>query len=343
MENRQKIRLGISIGDPNGIGIEVILKTFQDLRMLELCTPVIFGSTKTISYHKNALNLKTPIHGLTDIKKLIHNKINLLNIWQETVDINFGKASQTAGKFAFLSFKKATEALINNDIDVLVTAPINKQTIHSDEFKFKGHTDYLESVLEGESLMILMDGELRMGLATAHVPLKEVSELITSELIENKIKILNRTLKQDFSIQKPKIAVLGLNPHSGDNGLIGTEENDIIIPTLNKLQESGILAFGPFPADGFFGHKTYLEYDAVLAMYHDQGLAPFKALTFGNGVNFTAGLSKIRTSPDHGTAFDIAGRGKANFNSFKAAVYDAIDIFRQRKNNFQLTENKLKV
>jgi len=343
MGNEHKIRLGISIGDPNGIGIEVILKTFQDARMLELCTPVIFGSTKTISYHKNALNLKNPIHGLTDIKKLVNNRMNLLNIWQETVEIDFGKPSQTAGKFAFLSLKKATEALISNDIDVLVTAPINKQTIHSDEFKFKGHTDYLESVLEGESLMILMDGDLRMGLATAHVSLKEVSELITSELIENKIKILNKTLKQDFGIQKPKIAVLGLNPHSGDNGVIGNEEVDIIIPTLNKLQESGILAFGPFPADGFFGHETYLEYDAILAMYHDQGLAPFKALTFGNGVNFTAGLSKIRTSPDHGTAFDIAGKGKADFNSFKTAVYSAIDIFRQRKSNFQLIENRLKV
>jgi len=343
MENEHKIRLGISIGDPNGIGIEVILKTFQDLRMLELCTPVIFGSTKTISYHKNALNLKNPIHGITDVKKLVHNKLNLLNIWQETVDINLGQASKNAGKFAFLSFKKATEALINNDIDVLVTAPINKQTIHSDEFKFMGHTDYLESVLEGESLMILMDDNLRMGLATAHVPLKDVSGLITSELIENKINILNQTLKQDFNIQKPKIAVLGLNPHSSDNGVIGTEENDIIIPTLNKLQESGILAFGPFPADGFFGHKTYLKYDAILAMYHDQGLAPFKALTFGNGVNYTAGLSKIRTSPDHGTAFDIAGKGEADYNSFKTAVYSAIDIFRNRKNNQKLVENRLKV
>jgi len=343
MENKQKIRLGISIGDPNGIGIEVILKTFQDARMLELCTPVIFGSTKTVSYHKNTLNLKNPIHGITDIKRLVHNKLNLLNIWQETIEINLGKPSKTAGKFAFLSLKKAAEALLSNDIDVLVTAPINKKTIQSDEFKFKGHTDYLESILEGESLMILMDGDLKMGLATAHVPIKEVSELITEELIENKIKILNKTLKQDFGIQRPKIAVLGLNPHSSDNGVIGSEENNIIIPTLNKLQDSGILAFGPFPADGFFGHRTYLEYDAILAMYHDQGLAPFKALTFGNGVNFTAGLSKIRTSPDHGTAFDIAGKGKADFNSFKAAVYSAIDIFRQRKKSLQLAENKLKM
>jgi len=310
--------------------------------MLELCTPVIFGSTKTITYHKNALNLNNSILGITNVKNIVNNKLNLLNIWQETVNINLGKASQITGKYAFLSLKKATEALINNDIDALVTAPINKQTIQSDKFKFKGHTDYLESKLEGESLMILMDDNLRIGLATAHIPLKEVSKCITAELIENKVNILNQSLKQDFGIQKPKIAVLGLNPHSGDNGVIGTEENEIIIPTLNKLQESGILAFGPFPADGFFGHKTYLQFDAILAMYHDQGLAPFKALTFGNGVNFTAGLSKIRTSPDHGTAFDIAGQNKADFNSFKAAVYSAIDIFRTRKLNLDLVNNKLK-
>jgi len=341
MVNEHKLRLGISIGDLNGIGIEVILKTFQDLRMLEMCTPVIFGSTKTISYHKNALNLKTPIHGLPNIKKLVHNKINVLNIWQETVEISFGKASETAGKYAFLSLKKATEALINNDIDVLVTAPINKKTIQSKEFKFKGHTDFLESALKGESLMILMDNDLKVGLVTGHVPLKDVSALITKELIEDKTKILNHTLKQDFSIQKPKIALLGLNPHCGDDGVIGTEDNKVIIPALNKLQDMGILAFGPFAADGFFGQKTYLQYDAVLAMYHDQGLAPFKALTFGNGVNFTAGLSKIRTSPDHGTAFDIAGQNKANFESFKAAVYSAIDIFKQRKINLELIKNKL--
>ncbi len=342
MKKDDKIRLGISIGDLNGIGIEVVLKTFDDVRMLDFCTPVIFGSAKTISYHKNALNLQTPIVGISNINSIIHNKINLLNVWQESVDINLGQVSSVAGKYAYLSLKAATEALKSNNIDVLVTAPINKQTIQSDNFHYKGHTEYLESLLDGKSLMILMDGNLRMGLATTHIPLSQVAEKITPELIQEKIAILNQTLIQDFNIQKPRIAVLGLNPHCGDNGVIGNEEIDIIIPTLNKIQESGILAYGPYAADSFFGNKTYLGFDAILAMYHDQGLAPFKALSFGNGVNFTAGLSKIRTSPDHGTAFDIAGKGIADYNSFKSAVYSAIDIFRNRETYLDLKENQLK-
>lgn len=342
MKKDDKIRLGISIGDLNGIGIEVVLKTFDDVRMLDFCTPVIFGSAKTISYHKNALNLQTPIVGISNINSIIHNKINLLNVWQESVDINLGQVSSVAGKYAYLSLKAATEALKSNNIDVLVTAPINKQTIQSDNFHYKGHTEYLESLLDGKSLMILMDGNFRMGLATTHIPLSQVAEKITPELIQEKIAILNQTLIQDFNIQKPRIAVLGLNPHCGDNGVIGNEEIDIIIPTLNKIQESGILAYGPYAADSFFGNKTYLGFDAILAMYHDQGLAPFKALSFGNGVNFTAGLSKIRTSPDHGTAFDIAGKGIADYNSFKSAVYSAIDIFRNRETYLDLKENQLK-
>jgi 4-hydroxythreonine-4-phosphate dehydrogenase len=336
-----KIRIGISLGDLNGIGIEVILKTFQDQRMLDFCTPIIFGSTKTVSYHKNTLNFKNNIQGISHISNHLQGKINLLNIWQETVAINLGQASNEVGKYAYLSLEKATEALKNNSIDVLVTAPINKQTIQSDAFKFKGHTEYLESQLEGESLMILMDGNLRMGLVTTHVPLKDVANLITPELIEKKVAILNNSLKQDFGIEKPKIAVLSLNPHSGDNGVIGDEEKDIIIPTIEKIQEQGFLTYGPYAVDSFFGNKTYTQFDAVLAMYHDQGLAPFKALSFGTGVNFTAGLSKIRTSPDHGTAFDIAGKGLADANSFKQAVYSAIDIFRARKRYLELTEKPL--
>ncbi len=341
MKKDDKIRVGISLGDINGIGIEVILKTFEDTRMLDFCIPVLFGSTKTVSYHKNALHLNNNIQGITNIKNLVPNRINLLNIWQETVNINLGEASAEAGRYAYLSLKKATEALKNNDIDVLVTAPINKKTIQSEEFKFKGHTEYLESELEGESLMILMDGNLRMGLLTTHVPLKEVANYVTPDLLEKKLTILNQTLKQDFNIGKPKIAVLGLNPHCGDNGVIGTEENEIIIPTLEKIQEKGVLAFGPYPADSFFGNKTYQKFDAILAMYHDQGLAPFKALSFGNGVNYTAGLSEIRTSPDHGTAFDIAGKGTADFSSFKQAVFSAIEIFRKRQSNLELLENPL--
>lgn len=342
MKKDDKIKLGISIGDLNGIGIEVVLKTFDDVRMLDFCTPIIFGSAKTISYHKNVLNLQTPIVGISNINSIIHNKINLLNVWQESVDINLGQVSSVSGKYAYLSLKAATEALKNNSIDVLITAPINKQTIQSDDFHFKGHTEYLESMLNGKSLMILMDGNLRMGLATTHIPLSQVAEKITPELIQEKIAILNQTLIQDFNIQKPRIAVLGLNPHCGDNGVIGNEEIEIIIPTLNKIQESGILAYGTYAADSFFGNKTYLGFDAILAMYHDQGLAPFKALSFGNGVNFTAGLSKIRTSPDHGTAFDISGKGIADYNSFKSAVYSAIDIFRNRETYLDLKENQLK-
>lgn len=341
MKKDDKIRVGISLGDINGIGIEVILKTFEDTRMLDFCIPVLFGSTKTVSYHKNALHLNNNIQGITNIKNLVPNRINLLNIWQETVNINLGEASAEAGRYAYLSLKKATEALKNNDIDVLVTAPINKKTIQSEEFKFKGHTEYLESELEGESLMILMDGNLRMGLLSTHVPLKEVANFVTPDLLEKKLTILNQTLKQDFNIEKPKIAVLGLNPHCGDNGVIGTEENEIIIPTLENIQEKGVLAFGPYPADSFFGNKTYQKFDAILAMYHDQGLAPFKALSFGNGVNYTAGLSEIRTSPDHGTAFDIAGKGTADFSSFKQAVFSAIEIFRKRQSNLELLENPL--
>lgn len=343
MGKDDKIRLGISIGDLNGVGIEVILKTFEDQRMLDFCTPIIFGSTKTLSYHKNALNLKNPIQGISQINKPVANKLNLFNVWQELVDINLGQASEVAGKYAYLSLKSATEALKNNDIDVLVTAPINKHTIQSDAFNFKGHTEYLESELEGTSLMILMDGDLRMGLATTHLPLKDVAEKITAQLLEDKIDILNKTLIQDFGIQKPKIAVLGLNPHCGDNGVIGTEETEIIIPTLNKIQEKGILAYGPFAADSFFGNKSYTDFDAILAMYHDQGLAPFKALSFGHGVNFTAGLSRIRTSPDHGTAFDIAGKGQADYSSFKEAVFSAIAIFRARATYLKLKENQLLV
>ena len=343
MKKEDKIRLGISIGDINGIGLEIILKTFADQRMLDFCTPIIFGSSKTVSYHKNASNLTNSIQGLSQLDRPVPNKINLYNVWQDVTEIKLGEASEKAGKYAFLSLKKATEALTDNDIDVLVTAPINKHTIQSDEFKFKGHTEYLESQLEGESLMILMDGNLRMGLVTTHVPLSEVSQLITEELITRKIEIMHQTLLQDFGIQKPKIAVLGLNPHCGDNGVIGEEEQDIIIPTLEKIQEKGVLAYGPYAADSFFGNKTYTKFDAVLAMYHDQGLAPFKALSFGSGVNFTAGLSKVRTSPDHGTAFDLAGKGKADFQSFKAAVFSAIEIFKTRKSFQNLKENQLAV
>jgi 4-hydroxythreonine-4-phosphate dehydrogenase len=341
MEKSEKIVVGISIGDINGIGIEVILKTFQDKRMLDFCTPVIFGSTKTVSFHKKKLNIDTNLHGITSINQLAHNKVNLLNIWKEEVPIEIGTATKISGECAYTSLEAAVKHLNKNEIDVLLTAPINKENIQSDTFNFPGHTEYLESELDGESLMILISDTLRVGLITGHIPISQVSEQITPELIKKKVDILHASLIEDFGINKPKIAVLGLNPHCGDKGVIGKEDDEIIRPTIKEIQNSGKIVYGPYPADGFFGSNAYTQFDAILAMYHDQGLAPFKALSFGNGVNFTAGLSKVRTSPDHGTAFEIAGKGKADPTSFKEALFTALDIFNKRKEYKKLTHNVL--
>ena len=342
MDTSDKIIVGISIGDLNGIGLEIILKTFEDKRMLDFCTPVIFGSSKTTSIHKKVSKLDTSVHGIHSLDKIIHGKVNLLNTWKEDVRVELGKITPVGGKYALKSLSSAVEALKNNAIDVLLTAPINKENIQSEEFKFPGHTEYLEDNLEGESLMILMTDELRIGLITGHIPVAEIAETITPELIKKKVDIMYKSLKQDFSITKPKIAVLGLNPHCGDNGVMGNEDDVIIRPTIAKIKETGKLVFGPYAADGFFGSKNYKNFDGILAMYHDQGLAPFKALSFGNGVNFTAGLDKIRTSPDHGTGYDIAGKGKANNDSFKEALFSAIKIYKNRKEQIELEANALK-
>lgn len=342
MDKANKIIVGISVGDINGIGIEIILKTFEDKRMLDFCTPVLFASNKLISYHKKALRLNTNIHGITSLDKLVHGKVNLLNSWKEEVKIDLGKITEDGGKFALKSLQAAVGALKKNQIDIIITAPINKENIQSEEFKFPGHTEYLEENFDGKSLMILMTDELRIGLITGHIPVSKVAETITPELIKSKVETMYTSLQQDFNISKPKIAVLGLNPHCGDNGIIGTEDDEIIRPTIIEIKESGKLVFGPYAADGFFGSKTYEQFDGVLAMYHDQGLAPFKALSFGNGVNFTAGLSKVRTSPDHGTGFDIAGKNKANPTSFKEALFTSLQIFKNRKEYQELTKNALK-
>lgn len=342
MDKANKIIVGISVGDINGIGIEIILKTFEDKRMLDFCTPVLFASNKLISYHKKALRLNTNIHGITSLDKLVHGKVNLLNSWKEEVKIDLGKITEDGGKFALKSLQAAVGALKKNQIDLIITAPINKENIQSEEFKFPGHTEYLEENFDGKSLMILMTDELRIGLITGHIPVSKVAETITPELIKSKVETMYTSLQQDFNISKPKIAVLGLNPHCGDNGIIGTEDDEIIRPTIIEIKESGKLVFGPYAADGFFGSKTYEQFDGVLAIYHDQGLAPFKALSFGNGVNFTAGLSKVRTSPDHGTGFDIAGKNKANPTSFKEALFTSLQIFKNRKEYQELTKNALK-
>ena len=342
MDKVNKIIVGISLGDLNGIGVEVILKTFEDNRMLDFCTPVIFGSSKIISFHKKALNNSIQINEITSIDEINHAKLNLLNIWNEDVEVEIGKASKVSGEYAAKSLEHSVEQLKKNKIDVLLTAPINKETIQSETFCFPGHTEFLEEKLDGKSLMILMTNELKIGLITGHIPIAKVAETISPELIKEKVEIMHQSLRQDFGINKPKIAVLGLNPHCGDKGVIGKEEDLIIKPTIDQIKENGKLVYGPYSADGFFGSKTYEKFDGILAMYHDQGLAPFKALSFGNGVNYTAGLSEIRTSPDHGTGFDIAGKNIADPSSFKAALFTAIDIFKSRKEYKELTKNPLK-
>ncbi|WP_373058029.1 4-hydroxythreonine-4-phosphate dehydrogenase PdxA [Zunongwangia sp. H14] len=342
MKHAQKIKLGISIGDLNGIGSEIVLKTFDDSRMLDFCTPVIFASAKIITFLKKQYKLSLNFQGVDEASKAIDGKINVVNVWKENVNINFGEEDPKVGEYAFLSLEAATNALKNDEIDVLVTAPINKSSIQSEKFNFPGHTNYLAQELEGDSLMFMITDTLKIGLLTDHVALKDIASVITPELIERKIAIIHETLKQDFRVEKPKIAVLGINPHSGDNGVIGKEDEEVLKPTLQKIREKGKLVYGPYSADSFFGSKNYKNFDAVVASYHDQGLIPFKTLSFGNGVNFTAGLSKVRTSPDHGTAFEIAGTNSANINSFKEAVFKAIEIYKCRKEYKKLTKNPLK-
>jgi len=342
MNKSEKIKLGISIGDFNGIGIEIILKTFLDKRMLDFCTPIIFGSTKLITAYKKSIDIDLPFNGVKHANQAVIGKINIVNLWNDDIVIELGKATETSGKYAFKSLEAATISLKKGEIDILVTAPINKHNIQSEAFKFPGHTEYLESILDGESLMILMTDKLRIGLITGHIPVSEISKSITPELIKQKVEILHKTLIQDFAISKPKIAILGLNPHCGDHGVIGKEDDEIIRPTIAEIQEEGKLVYGPYAADSFFGSENYKNFDAILAMYHDQGLAPFKTLSFGEGVNFTAGLAKIRTSPDHGTAYQLAGKDIANINSFKEAVYSAIQVYTTREEYKELTENILK-
>ncbi|MWB93496.1 4-hydroxythreonine-4-phosphate dehydrogenase PdxA [Flavobacterium sp. GA093] len=339
----ENIIVGISIGDLNGIGSEVILKTFEDSRMLELCTPVIFANAKVLSFVKKSFTSTIQFHGVDKLDQVVIGKVNVYNLWKEGVDINLGKTDEKIGEYAIKSFTAATQALKDGLIDVLVTAPINKYNIQSEDFKFPGHTDYLDQELEGNSLMMMVQDNLRVGLLTDHVPLNEVSSHLTEELITRKIETIRKSLIQDFSIVKPKIAVLSLNPHAGDGGVIGKEDDLVLKPALKKIFEKGTMVFGPFPADGFFGSGQYEKYDAIVATYHDQGLIPFKTLSFGKGVNYTAGLNKVRTSPDHGTAYDIAGKDLADFNSFKEAVYLALDIFRSRNQYEEISEKPLKI
>jgi 4-hydroxythreonine-4-phosphate dehydrogenase len=341
MSKQNKIVIGISIGDLNGIGSEVVLKTFQDTRMLEFCTPVIFASVKLMSFFKKHYNLNVNLHGIDSLDKVIPKKINVLNVWKEPVEINFGTEDTTIGAYAIKSLTAAVDSLKEGTIDVLVTAPINKSNVQSETFTFPGHTDFLAQELEGDSMMLMVSNTLRVGLLTDHVAVKDVASNITRELIEKKVNTIHKTLIQDFGIVKPKIAVLGINPHVGDNGVIGTEDDTTLKPTLDNLRNNGKLVFGPYAADSFFGSENYTHFDVVIAAYHDQGLIPFKTLSFGSGVNYTAGLSKIRTSPDHGTAFDVAGKNVANPDSFKEAVFTAISIFEKRNEYEEMSQNPL--
>jgi 4-hydroxythreonine-4-phosphate dehydrogenase len=343
MSKQETLIVGISIGDLNGIGPEIVLKTFEDPRMLDFCTPLIFASVKSLSFIKKALEINTAIHGIDHMNQLVPGKVNVLNVWKESVDIEFGVESTNMGAYAIKSLQAAVKALKTDALDVLVTAPINKHNIQSETFKFPGHTDYLAQELEGESLMFMITDNLKVGLLTDHVPVKDISKQITKQRIEKKINIINKALKQDFGILVPKIAVLGINPHTGDNGVIGDEDDKVLRPTLEKINHSGKIVYGPYAADSFFGSGNYKNFDAVVAAYHDQGLIPFKTLSFGSGVNYTAGLSKVRTSPDHGTAYDIAGKNIADFTSFKEAVFKAILIFKNRKEYREITKSPLKV
>ena len=344
MSESPLIKVGITHGDYNGISYEVIMKTFQDHAMLELCTPIVYGAHKASTAWKKLLDVQDfSFYGVPDAEKAVKHHCNFISIYDAEIQIEPGVLNKHAGELAYKALEKATDDLKSGKIDVLVTAPINKKSIQNDSFKHPGHTEFLAQKFEAnDHLMLLVSDDLRIGPLTGHVSIKEISAQISVEKILSKLNILNKSLIRDFGIRKPKIAVLGLNPHAGDEGLIGKEEIEIIIPAVKQANEKNILAFGPYSADGFFGSAMFKKFDAILAMYHDQGLIPFKTLAFNHGVNFTAGLSAVRTSPDHGTGFDIAGKNLASPESLREAVFKGIDIFRKRKEYDQLSSDPLK-
>jgi len=335
---------GISHGDINGIGYEVIIKTLMDPMINDFCVPIVYGSPKVAAYHRKALNINNfSFNNIRSADEANHRKANMINCLDDNIRVELGKSTPQGGEAAFASLERAMEDLKSGKINVLVTGPIDKKNIQSEKFSFKGHTEYLKSKAGAEEVLMFMISEnMRIGFVTGHLPLKKVPEAITHDLLIKKIRILNSSLISDFAIRKPKIAVLGLNPHAGDNTLLGSEEAEVIIPAIAQAEKEGILAFGPFPADGFFGAGSFTKFDGILSMYHDQGLPPFKALSFDSGVNYTAGLPFIRTSPVHGTAFPIAGKGEASENSFRQALYLACSIFRNRKLQSEISKNPLR-
>ena len=339
-----KIVVGITQGDVNGIGYEIILKTFADPAMFEFCIPVVYGSPKVATYHRKVVDSQTNFNVIDSARDAQPDRLNLVNCNEEDVKVDFGMPTQESGNAAFQALERAVKEYRDGMIDVLVTAPINKKTIHSKKFNFPGHTEYIEAQLGqgNKALMILMNSSMRVALATVHDPISKVASILSKDLIKEKLAILDNSLKTDFGIEIPRIAVLALNPHASDDGLIGKEENEIIKPAIDEAVAEKIQCFGPFPADGFFGSGDYRKFDAILAMYHDQGLIPLKALDMDGGVNYTAGLPVVRTSPDHGTAYDIAGKGLASEESMRQAIFAAIDIFRSRCNEEEIHANPLK-
>lgn len=343
MEQDNRIRIGITSGDTNGIGYEVILKTFAEPTIFELCTPIVYGNPRIATYHRKGLNLGTNFATVQNADEAQPDRLNLLVVDDAEVKIEFGMPSAEAGEQALKSLDRAVQDYRDGKIDVIVTAPINKHTIQNEKFRFPGHTEYIQAQLGqgNEALMILMNDSLRVALETTHLPIAKVPAAITEESILAKLRILNLSLQRDFSLTSPRIAVLALNPHAGENGLLGSEEQEIIAPAIQKAEEEGIAAFGPYAADGFFGSRAYEHFDAVLAMYHDQGLTAFKVLAMESGVNYTAGLPVVRTSPAHGTAYDIAGKGEADENSFRQALFTATDIWRSRRFYDEAHQNPL--
>ncbi len=342
MENR-KIRLGITHGDINGIGYEIIIKTLMDNRMFEICTPVVYGSPKVAAYHRKALDIDNfSFNNIKTAGEAHDKRPNIINCTDENVRVELGKSSSMAGEASYHALKAAVRDLQENQIDALVTAPINKHNIQSSEFKYSGHTEFFQSAFNAdEVLMLLVSPLMKVGVVAGHIPMRDLPDFITKNRVLKKIRVLNESLKKDFGVRKPKIAVLGLNPHSGDNGLIGNEEIDHIIPAIEEAKNNNILVMGPYPADGFFGSGSFVKFDAVLAMYHDQGLTPFKTLVIDEGVNYTAGLPIIRTSPAHGTAYEISGKNEAKFGSFRQAIYMACDIYKNRNMYDEITKNPL--
>ena len=342
-DQENKIKVGFTTGDMNGIGPEILLSSLKNTELLSLCTPVIYGPLKNLNYTLNHFGFNLKFNRISSVEKLQNGKIYVVDNFKNPPEISFGRLNKEIGAAAFESIRYGVKDLKDGKIDVLVTPPINKEAIHSKEFQFMGHTDYINSEISGSSTMMMVSNGLRVALLTEHIPLSNVTDSITVDYVENKVNSLSKTLIRDFQIERPKLAILSIDPHAGDGGVIAENDKKLIVPAIKKLNDSGVLAYGPFSADSFFGSDEYKKYDLTLAAYHDQGLIPFKTLSFGMGVNYTSGLEKIRTSPDHGTAYSIAGKGVASRDSFLCSIYLAIDIYRRRKIYDKFSKNKLEI